>query len=224
MASRISTILIAVIAASVGLLAGWYFTVGKRVDAEALALVHTYVYPSPRTLQPVKLTSMNKQSASLADFQGQWVLVNFGYLSCPDICPTNLSVINTVTKRWKENYPAYPVQVAHITLDPGRDTADRLKEYLGYFNPEFKGMTGSVENIRSLATQLNSVFEIGTADADGNYVVSHSDNLALINPAGEFVAAIKGPHTAEGLYTALEGVIPPLTSLYYLTAPYMPCH
>ncbi len=224
MSSKISTILIAVIAALIGLVAGWYFTVGKQVDAEALALVHTYVYPTPRTLQPVMLTSMDNEPASLADFHGQWVLVNFGYLSCPDICPTNLSVINTATKRWKENYPAYPVQVAHITMDPARDTAERLKEYLGYFDPEFKGMTGSEENIRALAAQLNTVFEIEKPDADGNYVVSHSDNLALINPAGEFVAVVKGPHTADALYTAMEGVIPPLTSLYYLTSVYMPCH
>ncbi|WP_020408056.1 SCO family protein [Hahella ganghwensis] len=224
MKSRLSTLLIAVSAALVGLLAGWYFTVGKQVDAQALAKVHTYVYPAPRTLQPVTLTNLDNQPSSLADYQGQWVLVNFGYLSCPDICPTNLAAINTVMKRWKEEFPAYPVKVVHVTLDPARDTPERLKEYLQYFDPDFAGLTGSVEKIRALAVQLNTVFEIEEPDEEGNYIVSHSDNMALVNPAGEFVAIVKGPHKAEALYTAMEGVIPPLTSLYDLTAEYMPCH
>ncbi|OZG72146.1 hypothetical protein BTA51_17480 [Hahella sp. CCB-MM4] len=224
MNSRLSTLLIAIFAALLGLVAGWYFTIGKQVDAAALAKVHTYVYPTPRLLQPVSLTNLDNKPSTLGDFQGQWVLVEFGYMSCPDICPTNLAATNNAMKRWREEYPAYPVQVVYVTLDPARDTAERMKEYLQYFDPNFAGLTGNVEDIRSLAMQLNTIFEIEKPDEDGNYVVSHSDNMALINPAGEFVAVVKGPHNAEALFTAMEGVIPPLTSLYDLTAPYMPCH
>jgi protein SCO1 len=116
----------------------------------------------------------------LSDYRGKVVVLGFGYTSCPDVCPTTLSVL--AQARRKLGAPAKDVQVLYVTVDPQRDDAKRMKEYLAAFDPTFVGGTGSEKDVAAVRKQYGV-----TADKKAfgdSYVVAHSSSTYLIDRAG----------------------------------------
>lgn len=184
----------------------WYV---PEHDQDALVGLNAYLFEQPRVLQSIPLQNLDGQTSVLRQYQGHWTVVNFGYLSCPDICPTNLATLNAVHQRWHSKADRPDFQVVYITLDPQRDTPKRVQDTLQFFNRDFIGLTGDFEAIRQVAQQLNTVFIHEPADENGQYFVSHSDNLALLNPQGDYVGLVNGPHSVENLYQIFERVFVP---------------
>jgi protein SCO1 len=85
-----------------------------------------------------------------------------------------------------------------VSVDPGRDTPEKLHEYVRYFNPEFRGVTGEFLTVHQLATSLNIPFAKVPGGGE-NYQVEHSGNIALINPNGHYVGFFKSPHELDKL-------------------------
>jgi protein SCO1/2 len=184
----------------------------KSVNREALARLDFFLFESPRTLAPVVLENMQGEGKPFSDHLAGWRVVNFGYMFCPDICPINLSFLNDVKTTWDTAQGAgslnsEPLNILHITFDPERDNPKLLNQYLTYMNPSFYGLTGDVNNIRAITQQLNVVFIYEEPDERGNYFITHSDSMALINPQGEYVGIFKGPYNKENMLQALETVI-----------------
>lgn len=135
-------------------------------------------------------------SVSLHNFTGKIVLLYFGYTTCPDICPTNLGnlaeamYLLTPEERNK-------VQVLMITVDPERDSKEKLATYLPYFNPHFIGLTGSPEQIAEIAKRYGAVYQ-KAAIGEGalGYAVDHSAFTYLINQHGKLVQQL--PHATTG--------------------------
>lgn len=158
---------------------------------------NTRLFDAPRSMNDVSLIQHNGKPFSVTLFKGQWNVVNFGYSHCPDICPTNMADMNLAAKALGD----VPVQFWMVTVDPARDTAEHLAQYVPYFNEGFIGVTGTVKDIGSLAMQLSAVFY---QDSEGEYyTVAHSDTYALINPQGEFVGLINPPHRPEHIVNTL---------------------
>jgi len=168
-----------------------------------LAELGLYIFDKPRALSPVPLKNLNDQVVTLADFSGQWSIVNFGYMSCPDICPINLSFLAQVKDHWDSRSLDMPLQVLHITFDPERDTPALLKDYLAYMHKDFIGLSGEQANIRRVAQQLNMVFIKEKTNDDGDYFISHSDSFAIISPQGHYIGIVKGPYQFDALTQAL---------------------
>lgn len=162
-----------------------------------------YKFDQPRTLSDVLLTNLDGEEKVFGKHASGWRIVNTGYLSCPDICPINLSLLNHLKIEWDKQEGAAPFEVVHITFDPKRDTPDLLKRYLNFVNPSFYGLTGDVTSIRQLTQQLNMVFIYEKPDEQGNYFVTHSDSMAVINPAGQYVGLFKGPYQMDKMTQAL---------------------
>jgi len=165
-----------------------------------------FLFESPRLLPEVPL--MNIMEAKLDgnvdkpfnQHVAGWRIVNFGYMYCPDICPINLSLLSDVKNQWLENNTLRSevnkladVSVIHVTFDPKRDTPDLLKQYLNYMNSSFYGLSGEIDNIRKLAQAFNTIFIYEKPDERGNYFISHSDSMSLVNPAGEYIGLFNGP-------------------------------
>lgn len=120
---------------------------------------------------------------ALHDFKGKAVLLYFGYTSCPDICPTSLGftsqALATLDKTELDK-----VQMLFVTVDPARDTLDKLKSYAGYFHPSIMGLSGTPEEIAKAA----KLYGVGYARQDtgsaGGYVVDHSAYTYVIAPDG----------------------------------------
>lgn len=183
----------------------------KTQNREVLASLNFFLFETPRQLAPVVLTNMQGESKPFAEHLSGWRLVNFGYMFCPDICPINLALLNDVKTTWDAPQNTEPTRVAlqilHITFDPERDKPELLNQYLRYMNPNFYGLTGEVDNIRAITQQLNVVFIYEEPDERGNYFITHSDSMALINPQGEYVGLFKGPYNRENMLQVLEMII-----------------
>lgn len=135
-------------------------------------------------------------SVSLADFRGQLVLLYFGFTTCPDICPTNLAHLSSAMKQLAEE-EQQRVKVIMITVDPERDTQEKMDVYLPYFHPSFIGLTGSEQQIAQVARQYGAVYQKAPLGEGAlGYTVDHSAFTYLINATGELVAQL--PHDTSG--------------------------
>lgn len=181
--------------------------VPRDANKEQLFELGFFKFDSARALAPVPLEDLKGNKKTLSTYNNQWQLVNFGYMFCPDICPVNLQLMSDVKSVWDASDQNKGFDITHITFDPARDTPDRLSQYLNYINPSYNGFTGELEDIRKVAQQLSTVFIHEKPDEYGNYFVTHSDSIAVLNPNGEYVGLFKGPYDKENIIKALKLVI-----------------
>lgn len=144
---------------------------------------------------------------SLHDLRGKVVLLYFGYTMCPDICPTSLAFsaqgLNQLDKTELEN-----VKMLFITVDPERDTLERVKEYAGFFHPAIVGLTGSPEEIARTARLYGASYMRQNVDSATGYVVDHTSETYVVGRDGKLFAIL--PHgappakVAETIRAALE--------------------
>jgi len=166
--------------------------VPKNLDATVL--------PNARALADFRLFDQNKQVFSPAQLKGHWSFLFFGFTNCPDVCPTTLKVMQAVWKTLptKVGEPGHP-KLYFISVDPDRDSAETLKKYVQYFNPEFIGVTGKLDELDKLTNQIGVLYGYDEKDDDNDkeYIVNHSAQLILIDPKGRMRAVISPPHIAK---------------------------
>jgi len=119
---------------------------------------------------------------SLQDYRGKIVLLTFGYTHCPDVCPLILTHLKQLMQKLGPHQD--DVQTLFVTLDPERDTPDRLKTYVSYFNPAFMGLTGSQEDILQVTKQYGAVYMKLNGDSAAGYLYAHTDYIYLIDHQG----------------------------------------
>lgn len=165
-------------------------------------------YQQARDVKPFELTDHAGKAFNNESLKAHWSWVFFGYTSCPDVCPTTLQEMNFIYDELKAI--ADNSQVLLVSVDPKRDTQEKLASYIGYFNPEFKALHGDHGTLFPFARNLGLMYAINEPDEHehgqtvGNYLVDHSASLVLINPAGK-VEAIFKPKQALGEVPVIEG-------------------
>lgn len=115
---------------------------------------------------------------SLADYGNDLKLVYFGYTFCPDVCQIELANITTVLNQLGDN--AEHVDVLFISIDPERDTPDRLASYVSHFHPQITGLTGSDEQLADAAKPFGAFFE--RVEHEGYYLMNHTSLVYLLGP------------------------------------------
>lgn len=130
---------------------------------------------------------------ALKDYRGKVVLIYFGYTFCPDVCPTSLSLIAQAISSL-EPAERERVQGIFISVDPERDTLDRLKEYAPFFHPAIVGITGSPEQLTAVARQYGASYMKQKPNAEGQYAVDHSSITYVVAPDGKLIASL--PHAS----------------------------
>jgi protein SCO1/2 len=155
------------------------------------------LWPDPKVVQPFALTDQRGEPFTLAQLTGRWSFLFFGYTHCPDVCPTTLAMLDKVSRELDRGPTSNrDVRFVFVSVDPGRDTPAYLSKYVGYFNPDFLGVTGADEALTQLTRQLGIYTEREPPDADGNYLVGHGTAVLLIDPAGRLVGVFQAPHDA----------------------------
>lgn len=165
------------------------------LSTEQLKQQGVYLFEPPRLVKPFELKQHNGQAFTKDSLKGQWSLVFFGFTFCPDVCPMTLSMLNNALAEIKDPAIINSTQVIMVTVDPARDTPEKLAEYVPYFNKDFIGVTGEFLTILSLAGNLNAAFTKVPMD-DGEYTMEHSANIFLLNPKGDFQGFFKAPFAA----------------------------
>jgi protein SCO1/2 len=135
---------------------------------------------------PFRLTDQDDMVRTEKDFAGKYMLVFFGYTYCPDVCPTTLAVMADALE--KIGPLADRVKPIFITVDPKRDTPEKIKSYLTSFGPRFVGLTGSTGDIAAVAKEYRVYYREHPPENGGEYTVDHSGVVYLMDPNGRFVA------------------------------------
>jgi len=156
------------------------------------------LFDSPRPLYDFEMQNQNGEPVNLESLKGSWNLLFFAFTSCPDICPTTLSL---VSKAYSEL--EMPVRIIMVTVDPDRDSLEILKNYLGSFNEDFIGYRGEFDETVKLAQQLNVAFGKIPGSQPGTYTMDHNASLALVDSGGNYVGFIKSPQSSSNIKTIL---------------------
>ncbi|MGH8673940.1 MAG: SCO family protein [Burkholderiales bacterium] len=132
-----------------------------------------------------ELTDHAGTRRSLADFRGKVVLVFFGFTNCADNCPLALADMSVLVRRLGAD--GGRVQGIFITIDPERDTAERLAGYVTAFYPSFIGLRGSPEEIARTATEFKVFYRAYDKEGarDGDYRIEHTDSIFVFDPHGK---------------------------------------
>jgi protein SCO1/2 len=158
------------------------------------------------------LRGAHGKRVSDADFRGRFMLVFFGYTSCPDVCPTDLYTIGEAMKLL--GGAGERVQPVFVTLDPERDSAEVLARYASAFHPRFLGLTGTPDEIAAAAENYGVVYvkvrggaalPVGSgAPRSTSYTIDHSAYVYLVGPDGRFRAAFAHGTGARALATGVK--------------------
>ena len=151
----------------------------------------------------LELTSDEGRAVNQDEFLGKTNIVFFGFTYCPDICPTTLAKVRQAIHQLSEEQ-RQQLNVLFISVDPERDTPEHLKRYISSFGPEFKGLTGTQEQLKSLVRNYRVTYGYGKPDEDGNYDVSHSSAIFIFDPSGAVRLLAKDSIPTEGLAQDLE--------------------
>jgi len=139
-----------------------------------------------------KLTDHNGQERTLADFKGKVVMLYFGFVQCPDVCPTALS--RAVETKRLLGADGERLQVIFVTVDPERDAAPVLKEYMAAFDPSFLALSGNLQRTRETADSFKAYFK--KVPTGSSYTMDHSALSYLFDPRGTLRVAMRHEQTA----------------------------
>jgi protein SCO1/2 len=141
------------------------------------------LWPEPRLLKGFLLMDHLGKEFGPDQLKGQWNLVFFGYTSCPDICPTTMSVLRQVQVQLGEQGRRAP-RVWMVSVDPERDDPDKLGAYVSFFGDNMMGVTGTAEQTEILMRQMGAMFERGTPNDQGYYDIAHTSSVFVVDPRG----------------------------------------
>ncbi len=189
-----------------------------QLSVEEMRSKGVFLLPTPRDIAEFKLTDHTGKTFDRSSINGRWSFVFFGFVSCPDVCPTSMSVLGTVDRQLQASDPqlAEQFQGILVSVDPERDSTENLARYATAFSPRFLGVTGPREDLVGLTTQVNVAFAKvplaeppppGRASADiaaNAYTVDHTGNIVIINPRGHYHGFIKLPHDSETIRLAFQ--------------------
>ena len=145
-------------------------------------VLHGFAMQPPKPAADFTLTAHTGERVSLHDFRGKLILLYFGYTYCPGICPTTLANVAQVLQQLGAR--SHQVQLLMVSVDPERDTPDRLAAYVPHFYPSFIGLTGSAEEIAVVAPLFGIYYEKQEGTTDAGYMVNHSPTLMVVDQQG----------------------------------------
>lgn len=144
---------------------------------------------------------------SLQDYRGQVVALYFGYMTCPDICPTSMWKMAEAIKALPAEQ-AGQVQGIMVSVDPDRDTPEALAIYMNAFNPDFIGLTDIKENIDKVTSQYGALYyKVPLKDSAMGYVVDHSSVVYLIDQQGKLAAQLRHESSIEEMTQAMQSIL-----------------
>lgn len=198
-------ILVALVALILGVVVNRALSDRSSGDQTALIDAGIILLPQSRKLPDLTMTNQDGQPVQINGFKDKWTLFFFGYTYCPDICPTTLAQLRQIKSELPQETLS-KLRVVLVSVDPNRDTPQQLKQYLGYFDKGFVGLTGSVPDIQKLANGVSIPFIPADTSKPG-YTVDHSGNLALLGPDGNQRGFIRAPFNTQKLLAQLPGLL-----------------
>jgi protein SCO1 len=192
MSTKLTILVVSLIAISLGLLVSNQMTQQNSPSTAIKGMI-----PVAVELKPFSLIDQNNNQVTAQQLKGQWSIVSIGYTSCPDICPATLQKYQQIRKILSDDSRySLDTQFIFVSVDPERDTVERLKAYLEYFSPDFVGLTGDNKQLKLFTDSIYASFIIPDTSKE-NYAVGHSAALHILNDQGRLQAIMSPPYTVN---------------------------
>ena len=162
----------------IGIVAAGVFLFSKPASFRGTMYAEPYP-PAPE----IELNRDNGTSFKLSEMRGNVVLLFFGYTSCPDVCPTTMAELKQALDELDED-DAKQVQVLFVTVDPERDTPERVQEYVNHFNSDFIGLSGTESELTEVWKKYGVFRENVEGTSAAGYLVNHTARVTLIDRDG----------------------------------------
>ncbi|NGX16837.1 SCO family protein [Wenzhouxiangella sp. XN24] len=175
----------------------------ERVDS--LSLQHARLADPPWSIETFELVDHTGASFSRDDLEGRWTLLFSGFTHCPDICPATLGILETAQQEFDRSPP---FRTVFVSVDPERDTPERLAEYLAWFNEDWIGVTGERDQLERLLGSLQMA-HVRVPTGKGESTFDHATAVALIDAQGRMAAYWRPPFDAAMLREDLAGLPAP---------------
>lgn len=146
-----------------------------------------------RPLPPMAFIDQQSRPFGPEQLRGHWSILFFGFTFCPDVCPTTLALLAQVEKQLADLPTEHRPHVVLVSVDPKRDTPERLAQYVKSFSPTFTGITGEQDAVHEFALKLGVPVAISPLPG-GNYTVDHSAAIFIVDPSGALRALSSTPH------------------------------
>jgi protein SCO1/2 len=185
-------VIIIILATAAGILSARFFLQRTVVEDELAATR----FPVAREIQSFELVDHHNQVFDNAALERHWSFLFFGYTYCPDVCPTTLSVLNSIAQRLQD--VDADIRFVMVSVDPERDTPERLAEFVTYFNGDFLGVTGTDQGLEQLTRQLGILYErVQPEPGSEAYLMDHTAAVFLFDPDGRYHAVFSPPLSVE---------------------------
>ncbi|MBX2847442.1 MAG: SCO family protein [Acidiferrobacterales bacterium] len=184
---------IVVAIAIAAIIAGIFAQQSQQPSMSLPAFDKAVILPTPKPINYVDFVDHNGNLFNNEHLLGYWNILFFGFTNCPDICPTTMHTLKQVKQKLNEQNKWGNYRVILVSVDPARDTQERLANYVPYYDQEFIGLRGDLDITTQFAKQLGILF-VQQEAADGYYQVDHGASLILVNPRGEMAGVITAPH------------------------------
>lgn len=159
-------------------------------------------------MPPLAFTLRSANSKSMVDaqdYRGKILLMYFGYMHCPDVCPMTLSRLqSTVSQLGKR---ASEIRILFVSVDPRRDSLDELGQYVQAFGQQVVGLRGGQQALQELTKRYRVTYGYDKPDADGDYTVSHSSAVYVFDHQGQARLLIRDSDSTEAIRHDLEQLL-----------------
>lgn len=189
-------VLLAFMALITGLFVSQHITMKKKIDSSQF---HGTFLQQPREIEQFSLTGIDNQVFDNQSLQGSWTLVFFGFTSCGYLCPTTMAELTKMHHILEKKGIKPLPRIVMISIDPERDSLEKLKNYVQAFDNHFYGARGNDDMVKKMTREMGIAYsKVMLPNAQqGNYDIEHSGALMLFNPQGELSAFFTTPHQAE---------------------------
>jgi protein SCO1/2 len=151
------------------------------------------VLPEARELADVRFVGTDGAEVRLHELDGNFTLLFFGFTNCPDVCPLTLAMLAEARAEIVRRAPRFVPRVLFVSVDPNRDTPERIRAYLQRFDPEFEGVTAADAELMPLLTALGVAVE-KHEHGGGNYTVVHNSAVYVLDRETRWIAVSTAPH------------------------------
>lgn len=190
-----------VVLALVLVVIGWFFWQSRL----ARMTLNGMLLDPPQDVPAVRLQGSDGQLHSVTDFRGKVTVVFFGYTHCPDVCPMTASTVTRARALLGDQ--AGDVQFVFVSVDPERDTPERLASYLAKYDPSYLGLTGDEAAIQELATAFGVHYAKVESSSALGYLVEHTASTFVLDREGRLRAVLPFGLTPEQVASDLRALL-----------------
>lgn len=160
------------------------------------------ILTKPRIIHPFVLTGTDSKRFDNHELQNHWTMMFFGFTQCGSICPTTMAELGKMMRLLTQKGIKPLPQVVMISVDPARDSVEKLAKYVKAFDSHFYGARGEPDEVTRMAKEMGVAFSKVVAksnDSSKHYTIEHTGTIMLLNPRGELAGFFTSPHQASML-------------------------